>query len=515
MLSPLRENSKRKMVASGAQMPFPFRGLNARDRLEVIGFEYAQVLDNLNIMNGQGEARKGFNRHALCLDAASDVKALLAYSGAGTDKLFACCGGNIDDVSAGSPGSSDVTGQASDEWLGTMYSTTSGTYLVAANGSDAVQNYDGSSWIPPSITGVTSSDLDAPFAFKGRLWFVEAASQSVWYLAANAIAGAATEFPLGALLQRGGSIVAINSWSSDSGDGIDDRIVFITSEGEILIYSGINPASDFALVGIFHTAKPVSKNCFCRFGGELTIYTVAGPRSLAEIVSGVQGQPNSFGDIIRTDIEAAWLSDSAQFGWNCFSNPNTGWMHYNVPWVSNGEPSRQYIYQTGAWVRHIGQPALCWAVHDGSVYFGGEGGAVYKAYHRTADVNYANADIDIATECIWGWSQFGTPMRKRFIGARMSVVSDVEITPAIEMMVDYSLETPETTPLFRNVIAATWDEASWDESAWADGAFTFSPYVGLFRMGQAGALRVRNSFQGPEIYRIQSATIYFEKGGVL
>lgn len=515
MLAPLRPNNNRSAVLTGVQVPFPWRGLNARDRLEVVGNEYAQIIDNLNIVNGQGEVRNGFDRWALCSDTTADVKALLQYNGAGADKLFACCGGKIENVTSGNPASSDLSGLTSDEWMQTMYSTTSGTYMIIANGSDDVRHYNGTTWTAPVITGVTSSDLDCPFAHKGRLWFVESGTTSVWYLAANAIAGAATEFPIGALLQRGGSVLAINSWSSDSGQGLDDRIVFITTEGEVVIYAGVDPSTDYELVGIFQTARPVGKNCFTRFSGELTIYTTQGPKSLAEIVAGTQSKPDSFGDIVRPDFEDSWRTDSAQYGWQAFTDPNTGWLFFNVPWASEGEVSRQYIYQSGAWVRHIHQPAYCWGASENVLYFGGANGAVYKAYTGQADANYDGTDKDIVTEVVWGWSQFGVPTRKRFVGARIALVVDVETTPAVEMMTNYSLSTPVTQPTIGEILGATWDEAVWDRTAWADGYYTFTPFIGLFRIGEVGALRIRNSFQGPEYYRIQGATVYFEVGGVL
>ena len=66
---------------------------------------------------------------------------------------------------------------------------------------------------------------------------------SLWYLPLNSISGAASEFPIGNFLQKGGKIVAIIPWTIDSGHGSDDLFCILSSEGEIAVYSGTDPAS--------------------------------------------------------------------------------------------------------------------------------------------------------------------------------------------------------------------------------------------------------------------------------
>ena len=248
MLQALRNKGGRGAVASVRGITAPWRGLNTRDRLEEQSTEFATVLDNFIAENGEVTLRNGFSEHATGMPA--DIETLMAYSAAGTQKLFAAAGSGIYDVtSSGAVGAAAVSGLANARFSHVMYGTTSGSYLVACNGADGVREYNGSAWSTATITGVAAADLNFVTEHKGQLWFIEKDSLSLWYLATNAIAGAATEFPVGTLCKDGGTLVAASSWSLDAGDGQDDLFVLVTSEGEVLIYGGTNPASDYAPIG--------------------------------------------------------------------------------------------------------------------------------------------------------------------------------------------------------------------------------------------------------------------------
>ena len=56
----------------------------------------------------------------------------------------------------------------------------------------------------PALTGITTTRLISPIAFKGRFMFLEVNSLSFWYLSAGAAGGALTEFDLSGVAQMGG-----------------------------------------------------------------------------------------------------------------------------------------------------------------------------------------------------------------------------------------------------------------------------------------------------------------------
>ena len=86
-----------------------------------------------------------------------------------------------------------------------------------------------------------------------RLWFADSANLAVYYLPLQQKTGEVKVLPLNAMFKRGGSIRAMYTWTIDGGMGLDDQLVIFSTNGECVIYGGIDPDADgdFQLVGIF------------------------------------------------------------------------------------------------------------------------------------------------------------------------------------------------------------------------------------------------------------------------
>jgi hypothetical protein len=69
--------------------------------------------------------------------------------------------------------------------------------------------------------------------------------------------------------------------------------------------------------------------------------------------------------------------------------PQGSYALFNIPITST--TAIQYVVnsQTGAWTKFTNQNASSWAAYNGDLYFGGQGGIVYKADTGTDD-NGAN-----------------------------------------------------------------------------------------------------------------------------
>lgn len=512
MLRPVYDKNRRGQVATVQALPFPWRGLNLRDRLEAKNPEYAQILDNWIVEKGEGRLRYGFQPHATDMPA-QPTRSLMVYSGGGNDQMFAASDGKIyNATSAGAVGAPDISGLGSDVWINVMYATTSGTYLVMANGIDDVRHFNGAVWATPSITNVTSSTLSHVSAHKGRLWFVEKNTLNAWYLATNAVAGAATKFPIGALCKRGGILIATATWSSDAGDGLDDRLALITSEGELLVYEGSDPANDYSLVGIFQVDRPVSNKCFSRYGGDLIIATQSGPVATTEVMTAKDPQDGAFAEKVRPAFLDLWRAYSALYGWEAISYNSRGWLIFNCPVSTGLETAYQYVFNDGAWFRFRWMGAACWAEMGGHLYFGGAEGGVFQADDPSADGDDGDG---IAGDIQWAWWHFGSAAKKRFTMARIFINADVEPVPTVEMITDYSAASPAVPVTLSSVVAATWDEADWAESAWAESFFTYQAWIGLANIGSVGALRFRVSTKGQTIYNLQSILVTLETGGAM
>jgi hypothetical protein len=55
--------------------------------------------------------------------------------------------------------------------------------------------------------------------------------------------GALGMIPLSGAATKGGKLLCGFTWSIDAGDGIDDKCVFVTDQGELLIFTGSDPAT--------------------------------------------------------------------------------------------------------------------------------------------------------------------------------------------------------------------------------------------------------------------------------
>lgn len=512
MLQALRDKAGRGAVARVIGLPFPWRGLNLRDRMEEGSVEYATIMDNIIAENGEGIVRNGSSSHMTGFTADEDVESLMVYSSGTEDKLFAACDGAIyDATTAGAVGSAVVSSLSGNRWIDTMFATTSGNYMVIANGADSVRNFDGSSWTTPSITGVTSADLDYVTSHKGRLFFIEKNTLSLWYLATNAIAGAATEFPVGALCQRGGRLVAVSSWSVDAGDGQDDLLVMITSNGEVLVYSGTDPGNNYALVGIFRTDRPLGNRCMVKYGGDLIILTRSGPVSCSELMNAPDVTENRFSELVRPAFIENGISYGSNFGWQSLHYTSRGWLVFNIPSASVNSANIQYVFNDGAWFRFTGMDAACWAEMGGNLYFGTTA-AVHRADNSSASGDNSTAVLSTVQ---WAWSRFKTAQVKRFTMARPHIIAGVTPSPYIEMKTDYDTSGLTNQPTVTAAEGATWDVSAWDETAWSGSEFTFAQWIGLANIGTVGALRVAFSNTAPVEIRLQSCEIVFETGGIL
>lgn len=512
MLKALRNKNGRGPVARTRGITAPWRGLNTRDRLEEQSTEYATILDNFIAENGEITLRAGYSSHAT--GAGSSVETLLPYATAGTKKLFAAAGSSIfDATSAGAMGSAALSGLTNARWSHVMYGTTSGSWLVIANGADAVRNFNGSSWSTPSITGVSSADLSFVTEHKGRLWFIEKDTLSLWYLAANAIAGTATEFPVGSLCREGGSLLAASSWSLDAGDGQDDLFVLVTSEGEVLVYGGTDPASDYALIGVYRTARPIGDRCLAKYGGELVLLTRSGPVACSELMRAVATEDQKFAKLVRSDFAAAAVSNASAYGWQSHLYTSRGWLMFNVPVAYGGETFRQYVLNEGAWFRFRDMPAVAWAELDGRLYFGAADGAVYQADDVAAEGDNGE---NITGRVLWAWSRFGSAGSKKFNMARPHMNADAQPTLYMQMLTDYEIEPPTNQPTITDASSGeAWDEAEWDVASWAGAITNYSQWIGIAGEGHVGALYAQIETKSLETFTINAVEVTYETGGIL
>jgi hypothetical protein len=244
----------------------PVKGWIQSENLAASTPNGASVLENFRPTTRGIVPRGGSSRHATI---TTKCVSLMVWSSGGTAKLFGTNDSSIFNITSPvdplTPPAADVTGLASGFFSSTMFAVAgSGDYLVAVNGTDDRRLYNGSTWATtPAITGVASNTLSHVWAFKNRLFFIQKNTLNAWALEVDTIGGAATQISLSGIFKRGGVLLFGETWSLDSGDGLDDLCVFATSNGEVALFSGTDPgnASAWELSGRYDIGKPLGQNC--------------------------------------------------------------------------------------------------------------------------------------------------------------------------------------------------------------------------------------------------------------
>ncbi|ALK07653.2 hypothetical protein Q7M48_05065 [Candidatus Liberibacter asiaticus] len=105
-------------------------------------------------------------------------------------------------------------------------------------------------------------------------------------LPVKALDSVAKVFPLGGIMQAGGSLPTGFSWSTESGDGLSTLCVFLSTLGEVAVYGGDNPddSSSFSLKAIYHIGRPLGKRAIVFVKNDVWIATNNGLISMKNIL---------------------------------------------------------------------------------------------------------------------------------------------------------------------------------------------------------------------------------------
>ena len=496
-------------AAGVASIPAPVGGWNARDSLANMEPTDAVTLTNFFPSVSNVVLRKGYTNHVTGI--GSQVETLMAYSSGTTSKMFAIAGTSIyDATSAGAVGAAVVTGLSNARWQYAKITTAGGSYIMAVNGTDAAELYDGTTWSNPSITGVSSADLINIILFKNRLWFIQDNTLKAWYLPTNSIGGAAQAFDLTSIARLGGELIAMGVWTGDAGYGADDNLVFITSKGEVIIYRGTDPAniSTWSLVGIWSFGAPVGNRCMVKFGGDLILLTLDGLFPLGQTLQSERLSPNlALSDKIQGAVSKATASYKSNFGWQVVFSAINDAVFVNVP-ISVGT-QQQYVMNTitKSWCNFTGWYANCWEIFNDNAYFGGNG-VVCKAFSTA----YSDNGTNIPGNALQAFNYFGSRgVKKYFTRARPSLFTDA--SPSIYLNMNTDFDTSDTSsPLsFSPISAALWDTAVWDTGLWGAGLQITNNWQGVGGTGYCGAVRLKSASLGVQI-EWASTDVVFQRG---
>ncbi len=504
MRSPLAANARRVNVARGASIRAPVGGWDAVSALADMPEDRAIVLDNWFPRPDSVELRKGSEPHSFPIATHPAIETLLVYNDpANISRMFAVAtngsGYDVTVKNVTTAPSSVFTGKQNARFQYANFTTIGGHFLIAVNGADVPLTYNGTAWANATITGpvVPATAIDPALfihvnVFKNRLWFVIKDSTKVAYLATGAISGDMVTLELGTLLRRGGFIMAMGTWTRDAGDGQDDFAVFISSEGEVIVYQGTDPSSatTWELVGVFSLGAPLGRRCFEKVGGDLVLINIDGvlPLSRALITDRAAAQRIAITANIQNAMNAAARLYQNNFGWQLTVYPKGTRAILNVPVVEN-QQQQQYVMNTltGAWCRFKGQNANCWALFNDDIYYGTNQGFVAKA-------DTGNADIDQTIEAVGqiAYNYFGSRgILKNFGMLRPVISTDSNLSPAIGISTDFRDNVVFGQATAATFLTALWDNAVYDVDFYPVTDRVVSDWTALRGIGQCASIHFR------------------------
>lgn len=505
-------------AANVASLPAPVGGWNARDSLANMDPIDAVQLDNLFPTVSSCVLRGGFIKHAT---VSGTVKTLMNYSGGATERLFAITNNGIYRVDAGGAGVAQTLPHIITEpWCEyTNVATVGGQFIFLVNGYDQALLYDGTTWTTPSVTfpspyaAYTTSVFSNITLFKNRLWFIEKNTLRAWYLPTLSIGGAAQYIDLSSVAKYGGHLVDLDTWTVDAGYGVDDNLAFVTSNGEVIIYRGTDPASaaTWALAGVWKMGSPIGTRAMLKYGGDLLILTYDG---LIPMAQGLQSSRLDPRVALSNKIQGAIAQATSLYG----SHTSSGWQVYysaknNAVWINvpvQDGLQEQYVMSTITtnWCRFTGWGAYCWETYNDDPYFGGDG-YVGKAW----DGNYRDDTAPIVTTALQAFNYFDSRgVKKYFTRARPTIITNGLPYVTLAMNVDFASDANAAQvlqglqPNYGN-----WDQGIWDVNVWGGGTIVLNNWQGITGIGYCGSLVFKSSSKDTQI-EWPSTDVVFQSG---
>jgi len=494
----IRKTAQKPKEFQSYSFPAPSLGWVANNNLSVSQPGGAFLMENFFPTATGAVMRRGKQKYATLGTGSLPVRSIFSYVEGTSRKLFASNDEAIWDISTVAEPNNNVLGTEAAEslvtenadyigwgstkgfdvfpntygrWIVAQFQTSGGTFLRGVNGVDTPFVYDGAGFdVEPALTfpeeeETTPERLSYVWSYKNRLWFIEKDSMNVWYLPVDQIGGALVKLPLGGEFTLGGQLVFGATWSQDVGDGLNAMIAFFSSEGEVAVYQGSNPASlaDWAQVGVYRTGKAMGDRAHVQIGGDLLIATDVGMVPLSEALR--RDYSALAGASISNPIEAAWPEEVALRSaepWNCVVWTAKQIMAVALPTTAE-QPPRMLIMnsRTGKWTRYSDWGSTCVHVYQDRMFFGDETGGIYEA-----EVGGLDNGRPFTATIVPTFDQFGVPGLKTVTMARAVLKCAHAVQEKITIQSDYEVKLPPAPAASAATSGSFWGTATWGVSTW-------------------------------------------------
>jgi hypothetical protein len=526
-------------------LPAPTRGIMQSENEAYMQPGAAVVCDNWKPTMKGVSLRGGFDRWCVLPDAVPIISGF-QYASANIQRMFAGQATKLYDVTTAMP-AAVKTGQTSGNYASTQLANAAGDWLIVVNDAgDPPLRYDGTSWetldaaYTPPAGKPSKIDVDLvkyPGAkvdnganlvyvckYRNRLFFIEKNSMNAWYLGIDAVGGNLDMVPLSGAATKGGKLLFCARWSLDAGDGTDDKLVFCTDLGEILVFTGSDPsvATNWRQEGRYELSPPLGMNAHLSIGGDLLVATVDGILPTSGAITKDRAELEMAA--VTRNIKIMWreemLGKRAQ-AWSMCKWDEYGGIFVALPGDPPGKQKCLVVNAaTGAWARFTGWDCTCFMRMRGDMFFGTQKGIVMQADKTGKD----DGALYVAT-LVGGWEVFQSPSQTvtwRQARAAFSARAREPFQPQLAACTNFIVTVPpppdaglDPGPL------DVWDQGLWDHAKW-DAPPPPNPVVrntGWVSIGETGfshapILQVTVSQISKPLVDLISIAATFERGGV-
>lgn len=512
--------------------PAPTRGLILNENESFMKPGAAVVCDNWK-PTMKGASLRGGHILWATLPETTPVISAFDYNSGTIRKMFAGNATKLYDITATTPVLVKDT-QTSGNYAASQMANAAGDFLMVVNdGGDFPLRFDGTTWTvlnAGQITGpvgtavVAGANLTYVCKYRNRYYFIEKNSMNAWYLPLNAIQGALQLIPLSGAASEGGKLLFCAAWSIDAGDGIDDKLVFATDLGELIIFSGGDPsvAADWKQEGRYDTSPPLGMNAHMKIGGDLLIATVDGiiPTTAAITKN-------------REELELAAITRAIKPVWRDDVNTRRAspwtmlyWHEYGGIFVAipGGAAGNRYCRvvnaATGAWARFTGWDATCFVLLGTDMFFGTQDGRIMQADRTGYDDG-----LPYVCTLVFGWEIFQAPSQTiTWSQARAAYQSapgqayNIQLSAAT----DYVVTVPSPLSVLPDTSGTEgWDIGKWDTALW-DAAVSTAPVaqntgwvsIGITGFSHAPIVQITVAQAALPIFDLVSITATYKKMGI-
>ena len=255
------------------------------------------------------------------------------------------------------------------------------------------------------------------------------------------------------------------TWSMDAGDGLDEKCIFGTDLGEILIFTGTDPsnAANWRQEGRYDLSPPLGMNGHIQIGGDMLVVTVDGIIPLSQAIAKSPGQ-----------LDLAMLTRSIEVRWHEEVAAKRSWAWSIKKWDENstifvttpGDPpglrhcllANNTTGSSGA--RYTKRDATWFIRSRADMYFGTQDGFIMQAERTGKDELFdgntqAIKPMSYLATLVGGWEMFGAPANQvvwHQARAAFRTSANEPFQPQLAATVDYVVTLPN--PPWRALIPA-------------------------------------------------------------